>query len=293
MNRFLRSTLAASIGGLAMVATAAYAVPVSNAFSPGVVNEFSDDNAEIFIDNNGDNLINNGDYLLGVIAFTSFGPTGGSAANFNQLSGIYGVRVTSTAGVPALACGNAALASCSVYTFDAIPNLAATVLAATGVAIVDPVNDGSTIALLFEHNAHPGGAGTLPTPVVGGTIPGNFGLAANGTQRMTIGLVGANGDSFSGAAPADLTDFGLVTQGTGVGSISVDLTVTQQDFPGWNLGPDLTGRGTISAPQGGPFPIGSDTTFFVRAERVPEPGTVSLLGLAMLALGFFTRRRVG
>jgi hypothetical protein len=294
MNRFLKGALAAAIAGLTMVGTSAYAVPVSNAFTPGAVNEFSDDNAEIFIDRNGDGLINNGDWLIGVIAFTSFGPSGGPAGNYNQLSGIYGVEVTSTTGVIGLACGNAALVSCSAFEFGAIPSLAAAVLAATGgtVAIADPVGDGTTIAILFEHDEHPGNPGALPTPVIGGTTTSNFALAADGTQRLTIGLVGTNGDFFNGLGPSNLADSLLVAQGAGIGSISVDLTVTQQNFPGFNLGPDLTGRGTISRPlAGSPFPIGSDTTFFVPIERVPEPGTVSLLGLAMLALGFFTRRR--
>jgi len=294
MNRFLKNALSAAIGGLALVTTASYAVPVSNAFAPGAVNEFSDDNAEIFIDNNGNGLIDIGDYIIGVIGFTSFGPTGGSAQNFNQLSGIYGVEVLTADGVPGGVCGSAAFTTCTTYTFGAISTgLVNTVNTLFGLGITDPVDDGTTIALLYEHDAHPGGAGTLPTPVVTppGTVGEMFELAVNGTQRLTIGLVDANGDSFSGNAPASLAEFGLVDQGVGVGSIAVNLTVTQQNFPGWNLGPDITGRGTISAPADGPFPIGSDTTFFTRIQRVPEPGTVSLLGLAMLALGFFTRRR--
>jgi hypothetical protein len=307
--QFKKLLLASAIGALGVMAAPTMAAPLSSALISGL-NTWSDDDAEVVL--KWDATLNGGtggyrqfvfgsdtlgvqDILVGQVGLTSYptGALGTSATNYNEGTGLYAVQISSVAPTSALSCGNPVLTTCANFTFTA----------ATGANAADPLNGaldlvdslyGTAIPTMLHTGADSFATfleDTTPDYTRNGSYASTFASASDGTQRFVLDLIGTNGDYFFTTAPQNPVQIGLVPRGANAGSFGASSTISYQDFPGWNLGPNLTITGNIAAANGGPFSIWSDSTYSFQAQRVPEPGTLAILGLGMTLLAVTRRRK--
>lgn len=273
---------------LAVSSMSVNAQSVTNAFTDGQ-QQWSDDSGEILIDNDGDGMLSVGDWLVGGLGITSFPTTGTDPSSVNELTAVFAVEVLTAADVPNIAC-QTLIDSCAVFTFGATGDFNAAILAAytlLGDAASAPTYtnvDANTVAIWLEDD-------TPDFDRDGGTVLDAFNSFTDGTERLTVGLIDANGDSWSGTGPQDLAEFGDVASGTGVGAFSVDGTITYQNFAGLVFDPNITASGNIKPTSTSDFVITDDATFEVFINQVPEPSAIALLGFGLLGLSFVSRRR--
>lgn len=273
---------------LAMSSMVVKAQSVTDAFTDGQ-QQWSDDSGEILIDNDGDGVLSVGDYLVGGLGITSFPTTGTDPLSVNEFTAVFAVEVISATDVPNGVCA-AAIDSCATFEFGATGDFNAAILAAytlLGDAASAPTYtnvDANTVAVWLEDDSP-------DFDRDGGTVLDAFNSFTDGTERITVGLIDANGDSWLGNGPQDLTEFGDVASGVGVGSFSVDGTITYQNFVGFDFDPDITASGNIKPTSTSDFIITDDATFEVFINPVPEPSVIALLGFGLLGLNFVSRRR--
>jgi hypothetical protein len=307
--QFKKLLVASAIGLFGVVAAPTMAAPLSSALVPGL-NTWSDDDAEVVL--KWDASLNQGaggyrqfifgvdtlgvqDIPVGQVGLTSYptGALGTSATNYNEGTGLYAVQIATADAATPLSCGNPALTTCANFTFTA----------ATGASATDPLNGALDLVDLIYGTAIPTMTNTTansfatfledttPDYTRNGSYASTFASASDGTQRFVLDLIAGNGDYFFTTAPQDPTQIALVPIGANAGSFGANSTISYQDFPGWNLGPNLTVTGNIAASNGGPFSIWSDSTYSFQAQRVPEPGTLAILGLGMTLLAVSRRRK--
>ena len=290
--------LAPLVAALSLYGTGAEAAPsVTNAFVIGQ-QQWSDDSAEIVIDNDGNGVISNGDYLVGVFGITSFPTSGVNPATVNQLTGIFAIQINGVpVSVPAAVCGPASITTCSSFTFSPVGAgfnaalTAADTLLGGGITIssyLSPLGnplDANTVALFIED-------GTTAFDRDGGTQANAFNTGGDGTVRLMVDLNGAP-NSWTGTGPADTAEFLSVASGTGVGSFSINATIAEQNFPGFTFAPLITANGSIKPTSTSDFTVTDDTTFEVNIQRVPEPGTLLLLGASLVGVGWMRRPHKG
>ena len=125
----------------------------------------------------------------------------------------------------------------------------------------------------------------------GGTQANAFNTGGDGDVRLMIDLLGGN--SWTGTGPTDTTQFGLVPSGTGIGGFSINATIAEQNFAGFVFAPLITANGSIKPTATSGFVVTDDTTFEVNIQRVPEPGTLLLLGASLLGVGWMRRPHKG
>jgi hypothetical protein len=266
----------AATASVAGMSTDAHALlSLSQALTPGL-NQLSDDSAEKFVNKGGTATgVDVGDIFLGAIGITSFPSIGQSASNFNEVSGLYALRVLSVAPIGG---------GLGFFTFEALSAADfVSEFAAAGVTVTAPVVDG-TFAIVFED-----------------TSPdfnriGNFAHAANlanGDADSTLRLRIALADGGLGAtAPTDVSTITGVP-GAGVGGF-LDLgglSIEFQNIPGITLASTFGVTGNVSVPaQCTPdCAVEDDATFTVNV--IPEPTTLGILGGTLLSLGALGRRR--
>lgn len=292
--------------GLASMASTAAALPVSAGFTTPET-QWSDDSAEIVIDRDGSGSISAGDWLLGVVQMTSYpfaDPQSGAA--YNSFSAFFANEVASVTALPGqtqLCNGQVNLPSCSSFTFKAISSgvgglqEAINFLTVSGFSFPAFSNPGAltfgadSVAAFFEDEG-------AQTPVDRKkNIQTGLNQAADGTLKMVLDLP-AQGYSWVATGPSNVADFALLPAGRTGGAYNATLKVSGEAFGGWDFEPTVEVTGTLYAPssgsvkpQDGGWAVNDDTTFTLKPYAVPEPGTLALLGMAVL--GFAAARRRG
>lgn len=289
----LKSLIAVALaGGFGL----ANAVPVENAFVQGL-NTWSDDNGEVVLKRDaaapggyrafavGD-VIDTGDIIVGMVGITSFPSSGVPANSVDELTAIYAVEATSDALLPAGACGaGGVMTTCTFFQFAApsvgFNSTMALMNANYGTTLPAYANtNASSIAVFLEDSANDFNREA-------GTLDAAFNTAEAGTLKMVVGT----GAFFDTTAPADPFQLLLVPTGTGVGSYSANSTITYQNFAGYTFDPLITLVGNLAPGAQNPFVIWTDSTFTLRTVAVPEPGSLGLLGAALLGVAAMMRRR--
>lgn len=279
LNRLCKAITVA----LALGASTAFALPVSSAISPGRV-LFSDNSAEQLISRDGNATLDVNDSLRGIFSIGDITSGGGAPVQiggvtaFNELTGLFQVKVltkvaTATAGLfnytfgfdSAFGQGAGVFAvlrddpgknfrreNCPTNTF------AGCEATATDGPVWAKLGAGAnTFWSAFNANETPGQGAILPL----GTPLGTFGLGLDFITNNT----GFNWQKVNCLAPTGVVLVDVCGQG---GILATGRT----------LGDSVT-----------PFDIFDNVDF--TAKRIPEPGSIALVGVALLGLSLAARRK--
>jgi hypothetical protein len=288
-----------------------YAVSVESQLFTNVVNLGSDNSAEYLInadgttaDNMGDTTVDVGDRLrawfnVGTVENVSTSATNNIGVGaVNEWSGLIDITVATKA---------ADGAGGFNYSFIPTPGLAAELAGITGVPVA---NLTGAMVGMFQDPAQNYSRISPPADDIPGTVSEEalVGTAIDGTYFWTLGFSGAMGAPGVGegwvanAVTDDITVIaGIPLPGNG-GTVNIGLSlldnntsVVLEAIPcifGGNV--DFCGSANLIGTVGATTPadIFDNIDIAFKPIAVPEPGIISLLGIGILGLGLFFRRKV-
>jgi hypothetical protein len=305
MKPLTKSALAITMGlVMGLASQTAMAIPDGGLFVPAPgINFLRDHSAEVAMTSTGaaiapDTALVAGDILLGYFTIAQIDPAGvnvgsGNGAGYNTITGIFAQQIQSVVANPgSITCSG--LSTCSDFTMTnvaggingALALAGAGILSGTGLntSITGLGAAGSMIAF-FENSS------SVFTP--GATQTSALNAAGSGALQILAGGGTSGSISWKATAPAILSQLGTLSPGQQGGTYSFLQNILYNSGSwGTSFGALLGGNGTVTAAFGtSPFPVIDQANFAsTNPPHVPEPGSLALMGLGMVALGFMKKR---